>query len=200
MYASGVCQRMISGTMSRSEPGSRAVFRTRRIPVQRQHAARDGVAGGVVAADDQQDQVARTHRWHVAVSLHARAWTADRSSAARAPARHANGEVLETLEERRATHRLRGGPPASAPDVAMSDQWVSLRRSSNGKSKIVASICVVSSMETRSTQSKVSPVAKPSRMPAARSRSCSPASRGWSAQRRPARSAAARRASAGPWR
>ena len=40
--------------------------------------------------------------------------------------------------------------------VETSDQRVSLRRSSNGKSNSVASICVVSSIETRSTKLKVS--------------------------------------------
>src|SRR3954453_12952910 len=39
--------------------------------------------------------------------------------------------------------------------VATSDQRVSLRRSSHGKLKSVASICVVSSIETRSTQLNV---------------------------------------------
>ena len=51
--------------------------------------------------------------------------------------------------------QARGLGPGSV--VATSDQWVSLRRSSNGKSNRVASIWVVSSMDTRSTQSKVSP-------------------------------------------
>jgi hypothetical protein len=54
--------------------------------------------------------------------------------------------------------------------VATSDQWVSLRRSSKGKSNRVASIWVVSSMDTRSTQSKVSPTGRASRIRAARSR------------------------------
>jgi len=40
--------------------------------------------------------------------------------------------------------------------VVTSDQRVSLRRSSNGKSNSVASICVVSSIDTRSTKLKVS--------------------------------------------
>ena len=40
--------------------------------------------------------------------------------------------------------------------VATSDQRVSLRRSSQGKSNSVASICVVSSIDTRSTKLKVS--------------------------------------------
>ena len=46
-------------------------------------------------------------------------------------------------------------PPLGSA-VATSDQRVSLRRSSNGKSNSVASICVVSSIETRSTKLKVS--------------------------------------------
>jgi len=40
----------------------------------------------------------------------------------------------------------------------VSDQTVSLRRSSNGKPNSVASVIVVSSLETRSTQSKASPI------------------------------------------
>ena len=58
----------------------------------------------------------------------------------------------------------------SGPAVTMSDQNVSLRRSSNGKSKSVASICVVNSMETLSTQSNVSPSGRESRMRPARAR------------------------------
>ena len=42
---------------------------------------------------------------------------------------------------------------ASMLAMATSDQWVSLRRSSHGKSNRVASIMAVSSVETRSTQS-----------------------------------------------
>ena len=61
-------------------------------------------------------------------------------------------------------------PPLIGIAVATSDQRVSLRRSSNGKSNRVASIWVVSSMETRSTQSNVSPMGRASRIFAARSR------------------------------
>src|SRR6516165_9638574 len=46
--------------------------------------------------------------------------------------------------------------PLFASAVETSDQRVSLRRSSNGKSNRVASICVVNSIETRSTKLKVS--------------------------------------------
>ncbi len=46
--------------------------------------------------------------------------------------------------------------PLLGSAVATSDQRVSLRRSSQGKSNSVASICVVSSIDTRSTQLKVS--------------------------------------------
>ena len=61
---------------------------------------------------------------------------------------------------------------SAAPTLAMatSDHQVSLRRSSNGKSKSVASIIVVSSTETRSTQSNVSPRGSPSSTRAVRSR------------------------------
>ena len=48
--------------------------------------------------------------------------------------------------------------------VAMSDQKVSLRRSSHGKSNSVASMPVVTSIDTRSTQSKVSPTGSSSRI------------------------------------
>src|SRR5436305_14515612 len=44
--------------------------------------------------------------------------------------------------------------PLLGSAVETSDQRVSLRRSSNGKSNSVASICVVSSIETRSTKLK----------------------------------------------
>ena len=54
--------------------------------------------------------------------------------------------------------------PDSGPAVATSDQRVSLWRSSNGKSNRVASIWVVSSIDTRSTQSNVSPVGSESRI------------------------------------
>ncbi len=50
------------------------------------------------------------------------------------------------------------------------DQRVRVRRSSNGKSNNVDSICVVSSIETRSTQSNTSPRGRSSRMRIARSR------------------------------
>ncbi len=46
--------------------------------------------------------------------------------------------------------------PLLGSAVETSDQRVSLRRSSQGKSNRVASICVVSSIETRSTKLKVS--------------------------------------------
>ena len=60
--------------------------------------------------------------------------------------------------------------PSSCPAVTTSDQRVSFRRSSNGKSNKVASIWVVSSMETVSTQSNVSPTGNASRIVPARSR------------------------------
>jgi hypothetical protein len=50
------------------------------------------------------------------------------------------------------------------------DQWVKVRRSSNGKSNNVDNICVVNSIETQSTQSNTSPRGRPSRMRIARSR------------------------------
>jgi hypothetical protein len=59
MCATGDCQRMISGTMLAIEAvvaHQLVVFR--RILVQRQHTAGDGVPGGVVTADDQQQNVA----------------------------------------------------------------------------------------------------------------------------------------------
>src|ERR1700722_16656682 len=52
----------------------------------------------------------------------------------------------------------------------MSDQRVRRRRSSNGKSNSVASVMAVSSIETLSTQSKVSPIGRESRIRPARSR------------------------------
>ena len=54
--------------------------------------------------------------------------------------------------------------------VIMSDQWVSFRRSSKGKSNRVAKVMAVSSLETRSTQSNGVPIGSPSRMTPARSR------------------------------
>jgi len=54
--------------------------------------------------------------------------------------------------------------------VDTSDHQVSSRRSSNGKSNSVASMRVVSSIETRSTQSKVSPRGRPSSTSAVRLR------------------------------
>jgi len=51
---------------------------------------------------------------------------------------------------------------ASMLAMATSDQRVSLRRSAHGKSNRVASIMAVSSVETRSTQSKVSLRGRPS--------------------------------------
>ncbi len=48
----------------------------------------------------------------------------------------------------------------------VSDHMVSLRRSSNGKSNSVASVIVVSSFETRSTQSNGSPIGSESRISA----------------------------------
>src|SRR5580704_4676364 len=55
-------------------------------------------------------------------------------------------------------------------EVVRSDQYCSLRRSSNGKSNKVASIWMVSSTETRSTQSNGSPIGSSSRIFPARSR------------------------------
>ena len=55
-------------------------------------------------------------------------------------------------------------PTSSGLEVAASDQKGRRCRSSKGKSKSVASICVVSSMETAGTQSKRSPTGRPSRI------------------------------------
>ena len=55
-------------------------------------------------------------------------------------------------------------PPVATLEVAKSDQAVSFRRSSNGKSKIVANICVVSSIETDSTQLNSSPTGSASKI------------------------------------
>ena len=52
----------------------------------------------------------------------------------------------------------------------MSEAWGNSRRSSNGKSNRVASIWLVSSTETLSTKSNVSPTGSSSRMAPARSR------------------------------
>ena len=59
MWITGVCQRMISDTALSTSAGiglQLAVFVGELI--QRQQAAAHGIAGGVVAADDQQRQVA----------------------------------------------------------------------------------------------------------------------------------------------
>ncbi len=61
-------------------------------------------------------------------------------------------------------------PPGSGTAKTMSDQRVSIRRSSIGKSNSVASSSVVSSMETVSTQSNVSPSGSESSTFAVRSR------------------------------
>ena len=55
------------------------------------------------------------------------------------------------------------GLRASSMSPAQSDQVVSLRRSSHGKSNSIASIPVVSSIDTRSTQSNVPPSGSSSR-------------------------------------
>src|SRR6516165_713418 len=60
--------------------------------------------------------------------------------------------------------------PACVLTVATFDQRVSVRRSSNGKSNKVESICVVNSIETRSTQSNTSPRGSSCKMRIARSR------------------------------
>ena len=68
--------------------------------------------------------------------------------------------------------RLRSATTPSGPGsvVATSDQRVSLRRSSQGKSNSTASICVVSSIETWSTQSNTSFLGRLSRHSAERLR------------------------------
>ena len=59
MWITGDCQRMISGTMPVTSDGILAQFAVLvGILVQRQHAAGNRVARGVVAADDQQHQIA----------------------------------------------------------------------------------------------------------------------------------------------
>ncbi len=61
-------------------------------------------------------------------------------------------------------------PPGSGMANTTSDHRVSLRRSSSGKSKRAASIRVVSSIDTVSTQSKVSPSGSASSTAMVRSR------------------------------
>ena len=64
MWASGVCQRMISGTMVViSEGSARSLSYWSGFSLSASRPPRDRVAGGVVAADDQQDEVAQVfHR------------------------------------------------------------------------------------------------------------------------------------------
>ena len=71
MCASGVCQRITSGTKLSISAGFFAQLLVLvRMLAQRVDRARHGVAGGVVAADDQQDQVAEeVLRVHVARGL-----------------------------------------------------------------------------------------------------------------------------------
>ena len=127
--------------------------------VQRQHRAAHGVAGGVVAADDQQDDVA-----HQIVGVHVPRGVAVRHHRQQVVARRrVDALVPELCEIGRSTRpsparRCSGDSttPLLGSAVETSDQRVSLRRSSQGKSNSVASICVVSSIETRSTKLKVS--------------------------------------------
>ena len=67
MCASGVCQRMISETMFGISDGIVAQLLVLvGVLIERQHAAGDRIARRVVAADDQQNQVAEIfHRRHV---------------------------------------------------------------------------------------------------------------------------------------
>ena len=75
-------------------------------------------------------------------------------------------EIVDASVELGLRARPRSSTRPSVPGVvvATSDQRVSLRRSSNGKSNRVASICVVSSIETWSTQSNASPLGRLSRI------------------------------------
>ena len=64
MCATGDCQRMISGTIFGISPGFCSSFLVLiGVFVQRQHAAGDRVSRGVVAADDQQHDIAQQLLW-----------------------------------------------------------------------------------------------------------------------------------------
>ena len=141
------------------------------MTVQREKAAAHGVAGRVVAADDQQAQ--RAHelaRRHVPWPW---PWASidSRSNRRRAgllgpQAAHVLGHARQ-LGEPLGPERT-GASGACTLATATSDHQVSWRRSSNGKSNSVASIIVVSSIDTRSTQSNVSPRVRPARARSAR--------------------------------
>ena len=117
MCASGVCQRMISGTrLSISAGLARSLAYSAGMLVQRQQAAGDRVARGVVAADDQQDQVAQV--LHAALMLRvAGAVRQHRDQVVAAAAAltrsfHSRGEVVQAscpARRRRCSQRRRPG-------------------------------------------------------------------------------------------
>ena len=158
MWITGVCQRMVSCTrLGRSDRFSRNGVLVG-MTVQREKAAAHGVAGRVVAADDQQAQRAHELRGGtcpggLAVGQHRQ--QVERRRRLRSAHRRPMYSAMRELGERSDLERT-GASGACTLATATSDHQVSWRRSSNGKSNSVASIIVVSSIDTRSTQSNVS--------------------------------------------
>ncbi len=142
--ASGVCQRITSGTkLSISAGFSRQLAVLLRMLAQRVDAAGQRVARGVVAADDQQDQVAEEVRRNPCSSSRR---CAPSSRTGRSSAAGLTRSSHSRLRNRSRTPSARPArsssvatrPPAPGRVVATSDQRVSLRRSSQGKSNSTA--------------------------------------------------------------
>jgi Rrf2 family transcriptional regulator, nitric oxide-sensitive transcriptional repressor len=136
MCSTGVCQRIISATMLGISSGwARSLSYWSGIAVQRQHAAADGIAGGVVAADDQQQDVAekfgrpaRHVAGGLAVGQHRDQIIARRLAGPLLPQVGERGHALAELPARAAG--MPASPMICGDDVVTSDQCTSLRRSS----------------------------------------------------------------------
>ncbi len=151
MCASGVCQRMVSETIEGISSGfSRSFGVLRRVLVQRVDRAGDGVPGGVVAADDQQPEVAvEGMDVHVAGGL-AVGQHRDQVELRGALTRsfHSSRKLGEADVEFVALMIPALHRPKPGGLVIMSDQWVSLRRSSNGKSRTASPASSPSALST----------------------------------------------------
>ena len=175
MCASGVCQRTISGTIESTSAGLARSFAhssgwrdsASRPPVMelRVVSLPPTISSTRLPMYSRGDMFRVEAPWASIDTRSVRGGALTRSFHSRV-----KYAAILPISAARSSHDATTRRSTSGFAVAQSDQWVSSRRSSSGKSNSVASISVVSSIDTRSTQSKVSPRGRSSSTRQVRSR------------------------------